>query len=170
MVTSYLDIHSPDLWSICHESQRLPFLSSPKWPKKLQLKEPWRDGTRQTPRNGIPSQFIAASDEMPIKSAWSLKVSSFRYQVLWKISFIPNPSTLQASQVEVKQGLRRRDPDSEICMEWGSRVTVSHAHPTPSCHSKLSTYPLPITYSTPGPDDMCKYLFSAWYPKTESIS
>lgn len=116
------------------------------------------------------SSTVRANDEMPIKSVWSLKVSSFRYQVLWRISFIPNPSTLQASQVEVKQGLRRRDPDSEICTECGSRVTVPHAHPAPSCHSKLSTYPLPITYSTPGPDDMCKYLFCTWHPKTESKS
>ena len=31
------------------------------------------DGTRQTARNGFTPQFIAADDERPLKSGWSLK-------------------------------------------------------------------------------------------------
>lgn len=108
----------------------------------------------------------------PVKLAWGFKASSFRYHPLWKISFIPNASFIQASQVKIKQGLRRGDSDSEICTDWGGRVVMSHhpPTPTPSCHPELSKYPLPVTYSLPGPDDMCKYLFSMWYPKTESIN
>lgn len=78
----------------------------------------------------------------PIKSVWGLKVSPFRYQGLRKINFIPNPSTLQASHVEIKQGL-------------GGRGTLRNLHGADSCHP-------------PGPDDMCHYLFPTWYPKTET--
>lgn len=97
------------------------------------------------------SSTIHANDEMPIKSVWSLKVSSFRYQVLWRISFIPNPSTLQASQVEVKQGLRRRDPDSEICTECGSRVTVPPRPPCPQLSFKTQYIPAANNLQHPRP-------------------
>ena len=124
---------------------------------------------RQTPRNGVTSQFITADDERPLKSGGSLKASSFRYQVLWKISF--NPKSFH-SLSQPSRGRRRPQekgpPDSEICMELGSKVTVLPP-PTLNCHSKLSKHPLPITSSPPGPEDMSKYLFSMWYPKTESI-
>ena len=169
MVTLYLDIHSPDLWCVCHESQRLPFFSTHKWPEeKLQLKEPRRDGTRQAPRNGFTSQFIVADDERPLKSGWSLKVSSFGYQVLWKISFNPKSfHCLSQPSRGKREPQEKGPPDSEICMELGGKITVLPP-PTLNCHSKLSKYWLPKSSSPPGPDDMCKYLFSMWYPKMES--
>lgn len=101
----------------------------------------------------------------PIKSAWGLKVSSFRYQGLWKISLIPNPSPSQARQVEMKQGLKAgtREKGRGLRNPHGVGRQGSHAPlpptppPTASCHLKLSKHPLPLTHRPPGPGDMCKY-------------
>lgn len=84
----------------------------------------------------------------PIKSVWGLKVSSFRHQRLREISVIPNPSTIQASQVEIKQGLRKR---ATLRNQHGAGRQSSHVLSFPSCHATLSRYPPPAACHPPRP-------------------